>query len=113
MCVYARLMLTMHCCRDVDGSPAKRPRVGPAAGHGAAGAAGGCQADGSEGQAPSVEMGQAEDQVWVDHVGAASAVRLATADTWQPPCWVMWVVLLTCYEGVTAFVGSLQPMLTA
>ena len=78
----------MLCCRDVDGSPVKRPRVGPAeTEQGAAAARGECQAGGREGQAPSNEMGQAECQVRVDHVGAAGAVRLAAADTWQHPCW--------------------------
>ena len=89
-------MLTMHGCRDVDGSPAKRPRVGPAeAGLGGATAGGGGQAEDREDQAPSAEMGQAEHQVRFDHVVAAGAVRLATHDTWQHPCWMLWVMPLT------------------
>ena len=84
----------MHSCRDVDGSPAKRPRVGPAgAGQGPATAGGGGQAEGRVAEAPSVEKGQADDQVRFNHVGAASAVRLAAAHIWQHPCWMLWVVL--------------------
>ena len=58
-------------------------------------AGGGCEAEGRVGQAPSVEIGQAEHQVRSDHVVAVSAVRWATAHTWRNPCWMLWVVLLT------------------